>query len=95
MKVPDLSPSDKFYLLDKYYVTHFIKPEDGLIMFNRTNTFGIVLDANFEYVVEFHDRNFIIPTSNPDIIPKNMLVIEKNVYTFIYLKVNIVISVTM
>ena len=71
----------------KIYKNHFsdicIK-----IKFNKTNTFGIVLDSNFEYIVEFHDRNFVIPTSNPDIVPKNMLAIEKNVYTHIYLKVN-------
>ena len=87
--VPGSSSSDKFYLLDELWVTHFVKPKDGLIKFNKTNTFGIVLDSNFEYIVEFHDRNFVIPTSNPDIVPKNILVIEKNVYTHIYLRVNI------
>ena len=86
--VPGSSSSDKFYLLDVFYVNHFVKPKDGLIKFNKTETFVIVLDSNFEYIMEFHDSNFVIQTSNPDIVPKNMLVIEKNVYTHIYLKVN-------
>ena len=82
------SSSDKFYLLDESWFNHFVKPKDGLIKFNKTETFVIVLDSNFEYIMEFHDSNFVIQTSNPDIVPKNMLVIEKNVYTHIYLKVN-------
>ena len=88
-KIPELSNSDKFYLLDESWFNHFVKPKDGLIKFNKTETFVIVLDSNLEYIMEFHDSNFVIQTSNPDIVPKNMLVIEKNVYTHIYLKVNI------
>ena len=86
--------SDIFYFLDEYYIAHFVKPKDGLIKFNRTKTFGIALDSNFEYLLEFHDRNLNMPTTNPDIVPKNMLMIKKNVYAFIYLKVNSFISVS-
>lgn len=87
-KLPGSSSFDKFYLLDEYYVAHLVKPKDGLIKLNRTNTFGIGLDSNFEYVVGFYDWNFFLQTSNPDVVQKNMLMIKKNVYTFIYLKVN-------
>ena len=88
MNISGPSSSDRFYFLDEYFVSHFVKPKDGLIKFNRTDTFGIALDARFEYLLEFHDRNFNMPTTNPDNIPKNMLMIKKNVHTFIYLKVN-------
>ena len=63
-KLPGSSSFDKFYLLDEYYVGHFVKPKDGLIKLNTTNTFGIGLDSNFEYIVEFHDRNFLIHTKS-------------------------------
>ena len=65
-----------------------VKPMDGLIKLNRTNTFGIGLHSNFEYIMEFHDRNFFIQSQNPAIIKKNMLTIKKNVFIFLYLKVN-------
>ena len=78
--------------MDQYYLAHFVKPKDGLIKLNRTNTFGIGLDSDFEYIVEFYDRNFFLISSNPDVVSKNMLMIKKNVYSFIYLKVNSFIS---
>ena len=87
-KLPGSASSDKFYVLDEYYLAHFVKPKDGLLKLNRTNTFGIGLDSDFEYIVEFYDRNFFLISSNPDVVSKNMLMIKKNVYTFIYLKVN-------
>ena len=30
-KLPKLSSFDKFYLLNKYYIAHFVKPKNGLI----------------------------------------------------------------
>ena len=88
IKFPGSLTSEKFYLLDENYVFHYVKPKDGLIKFNMTSTFGMGLDPNFEYFVEFHDRNFMLQTSNPDIVPKDILIIRKKVYTVIYLKVN-------
>ena len=42
-KIPESSNSDKSYLLDEFYVGHFVKPKDRLIKFNKTNTFGTSL----------------------------------------------------
>ena len=87
-KLPKLSSFDKFYLLNKYYIAHFVKPKNGSIKLSRKNTFGIGLHSNFEYIMEFHDKNYFIQSQNPAIIKKNMLMIKKNVFTFLYLKVN-------
>ena len=73
--------------MDMYSIYHIIKPEDGSIRFNEGSTTKLVLKPNNSYFVSFYDRNFVLRSNNPEIVPKSGITIKKNAWAFIYIKV--------
>lgn len=79
---------DKMHFdMDWGSIYHVIVPEEGSIKFTDGGTFTLQLKQNKTYFVSFYDQNFMFRSNNPEVVPKNGILVKSNAYAFIYIKV--------
>ena len=82
--------SDKMdFDIDENNFYQIINPKEGSIQFAESDTIKLQLKPNNTYFVTFYDRNFMIRSNNPEVVPKNGITIKPRAYAYIYIKVNI------
>ena len=74
--------------MDRNSIYQIINPKEGSIQFTESGTLILQLKSNNTYSVSFYDRNFMIRSNNPEVVPKNSITIKPNAYAFVYIKVN-------
>ena len=73
--------------MDRGSIYQIFQPKDGSIKFTDGGTFTLQLKQNKTYFVSFFDQNFMFRSNNPEMVPKNGILIKSNAYAFIYIKV--------
>ena len=73
--------------MDRGSIYQIFQPKDGSIKFTDGGTFTLKLKQNKTYFVSFYDQNFLFRSNNPEIVPKNGILMKSNAYAFIYIKV--------
>ena len=82
--------SDKMdFDIDENTFYQIINPKEGSIKLAESDTIKLQLKPNNTYFVTFYDRNFMIRSNNPEVVPKNGITIKPRAYAYIYIKVNI------
>ena len=82
--------SDKIdFDIDENSFYQIINPKEGSIQFAESDTLKLQLKPSNTYFVTFYDRNFMIRSNNPEVVPKNGITIKPRAYAYIYIKVNI------
>ena len=74
--------------MDSLSIYQIFNPKEGSIKFAESGTLTLQLKPNNTYSVSFYDRNFMIRSNNPEVVPKNSITIKPNAYAFVYIKVN-------
>ena len=75
--------------IDENSIYQIITPKEGSIQFAESDTIKLQLKPNNTYFVSFYDRNFMIRSNNPEVVPKNGITIKPRAFAFIYIKVNL------
>ena len=75
--------------MDMLSIYHMVEPKDGVIGFHDSDKLILLLEPNNQYYVTFYDRNFLLRSDNPEIVPKNGITIDEKALAFIYLKVKV------
>ena len=74
--------------MDMKNIYQIINPREGSIQFSEGGTLTLQLKPNNTYSVSFYDRNFMIRSNNPEVVPKNSITIKPYAFAFVYIKVN-------
>ena len=75
--------------MDTVSIYEIINPKEGSIQLSpEKGTLTLQLKPNNTYSVSFYDRNFMIRSNNPEVVPKNIITLKPNAYAYVYIKVN-------
>ena len=72
--------------MDMFSIYHIVEPKDGAIIFHNTGTLTLLLNPSHKYYVSLYDRNFILHSNNPEIVPKSGFTINEKVWAPVYVK---------
>ncbi len=75
--------------MDMFSIYHMVEPKDGVITFDQSDTLKILLSRDNQYHVTLYDRNILLRSNNPEVVPKNGITINEKAWAPIYIKVHI------
>ena len=85
ISVDEKVTSDK----DMFTIYHIVEPKVGAIGFQNTGTLTLLLNPNHKYYVSLYDRNFVLNSNNPEVVPKSGFIINEKVWAPVYIKVTL------
>ena len=77
------------FFVDNYSVYHRIHPSKGSIKFRMQHSLQLKLLPHKEYILMLFDPAYVIPSNNPEVVPRTSLIVKPNSIGNLYLKVNI------
>ena len=75
--------------MDMFSIYHMVEPKNGVIRFHQSDTLTLLLSRDNQYHVTLYDRNFLLRSNNPEVVPKNGITINEKAWAPIFIKVNI------
>ena len=82
---------DTDFFVDNYSVYHRIHPSNGSIKFHWQHTLNLRLLPQNEYILMMFDPAYVIPSNNPELVPRTSLIVKPNSIGNLYLKVKLTI----
>ena len=75
--------------MDMFSIYHIVEPKVGAIGFQNAGTLKMLLNSNHKYYVSLYDRNFVLHSNNPEVVPKSGFIIYEKVWAPVYIKVTL------
>ena len=75
------------FFVDNYSVYHRIHPSKGAIKFHMQYSLQVKLLPQKEYILMLFDPAYVIPSNNPEVVPRTSLIVKPNSIANLYLKV--------
>lgn len=76
------------FFVDNYNVYHLIHPSNGSIKFHWKYSITLKLLPQYEYILMMFDPVYVIPSNNPELVPRTSLIVKPNSIGNLYLKVS-------
>ena len=77
------------FFVDNYSVYHRIHPSNGSIKSHWQHSLTVQLLPQNEYILMLFDPAYVIPSNNPELVPRTSLIVKPNSIGNLYLKVKI------
>ena len=75
--------------MNMFNIYHIVEPKVGAIGFQNTGTLTLLLNSSQKYYVSLYDRNFVLHSNNPEVVPKSGFTINEKVWAPVYIKVTL------
>ena len=75
------------FFVDNYNVYHRIHPSNTSIKFHWKYSMTLKLVPQYEYILMIFDPGYVIPSNNPENVPRTSVRVEPNSKGNLYLKV--------
>ena len=80
------------FFVDNYNVYHRIRPANGSIKFHWQYSITLKLLPQYEYILMMFDPGYVIPSNNPELVPRTSVIVRPNSIGNLYLKVIIYLN---